>query len=47
MTNVQRQQNIIHTLQEDENIHTKRKEKARILFQYFCKLMGTEVHPST
>jgi hypothetical protein len=43
---VQRQQHIIHTLQEGDHLQTQHKEKARILFQYFCKLMGTEVHSS-
>jgi hypothetical protein len=46
VANVQKQQNTIHTIQENDEMHTSRKEKTRILFQYFCKLMGTEISSS-
>jgi hypothetical protein len=36
-----KKQNIIHTLQEGHNSFTEHDDKAQILFQYYCQLMGT------
>jgi hypothetical protein len=44
MATTQKRQNAIHTLRSDQtqHCHTSHNEKARILFQYFCGLIGSK-----
>jgi Reverse transcriptase (RNA-dependent DNA polymerase) len=42
VASVQKRQNIIHTLQNGQEKYCKHEEKAQILFDYFCNLMGKD-----
>jgi hypothetical protein len=39
---IQKRQNIIHTLKDSQGKHTDHNTKAKVLFHYFCDLMGRE-----